>query len=105
MNSNADSSKDIRMMRDLLVVGVLTSSHAQFGESWREEGLACSAQSQDVNPCDLVGYEVKRAAIEQCAIIQVGVTLYASSLSNNRFNGTCVYITLIRLCIRPIGGT
>ena len=51
--------------------GTLVSSHAEFGDSWLVEGSECTAVSVDTHPCDVAGYEVKKQAIEQCAIIQV----------------------------------
>lgn len=55
----------------LLTKGTLVSSHAEFGDSWLVEGSDCTAVTVDTHPCEIAGYEVKKQAIEQCAIIQV----------------------------------
>ena len=57
------------------IIGVLTGSHADFGNSWLVPGMECSAQPDDTHPCDLAGYEVKKEALEKCSIIQVRRTL------------------------------
>ncbi|XP_067949762.1 kielin/chordin-like protein [Watersipora subatra] len=61
-----DNQKDELTLRD----GTVVNSHSRFGDSWKVEGSQCSAVTTDVNPCDVAGYDVKKKAIEQCAILQ-----------------------------------
>lgn len=64
------------------MTGTLVTSHAEFGDSWLVPGSECSAVTEDKHPCDVAGYQVKRDAIEQCAIIQVCGIRNAYNLDN-----------------------